>query len=176
MSSINISVEGFDELIAKIKQLIDQDKKSEVLMILRQVAKPTLDAAKTIVPVSRKQHVISGSRQKKTIQPGNLKRSLGYITGRKGNSAVNPTVYVGPRAKNPFDGWYGHFVHDGVNIYRKGYRRRHIGGGVNNHAAMSRTKAQPFMATAFSMTENTATADAEKRMEKFIQRRIDRLS
>jgi hypothetical protein len=37
--------------------------------------------------------------------------------------------------------FYGHFVHDGVNIYRKGFRRKR---GANAAAAVRRTTANPL--------------------------------
>lgn len=168
MNSINVKIEGFDKLVSQIKQLADQDKKQEVLLILRQIAKPTLDAARSMAPISKRKHVARG----KTIEPGSLKKSLGTITGRK---SVNPTIYVGPRAKGSFNGWYGHFVHDGVNVYRKGFKRKHSKGG-NASGAVSKTKGNPFLTKAYAITNGTVTADAENKMAKFIQRRIDRLS
>lgn len=169
MSSIKVDVEGFDRLVAQLKELSnDKDKRSEVLLILRQIAKPTLDAARSIVPVSKKSHVARG----KVIEPGNLKKSLGNITGRK---TINPTIYVGPRAKGVFNGWYGAFVHDGINVYKKGFKRKHT-AGANSHAAVGRTKGNPFLTKAFAMTEGIVTVDADRRMTKFIQRRIDKLS
>jgi hypothetical protein len=170
MSNISVNVEGFDRLVAQLKQLSDdKDKKSEVLLILRQIAKPTLDAARSIVPVRRS---YSSLKTKKTVMGGNLKKSLGNITGRK---TINPTIYVGPRVKGAFDGWYGHFVHDGVNVYNKGYKRKHT-AGANEHAAIRKTKGNPYLTKAFVMTEGVVTVDADRRMTKFIQRRIDRLT
>jgi hypothetical protein len=39
--------------------------------------------------------------------------------------------------------FYGHFVHDGVNIYRKGFRRKRK-RGANAAAAVRRTTANPL--------------------------------
>ncbi|WP_295093775.1 hypothetical protein [uncultured Flavobacterium sp.] len=168
MSRPIIEIEGFPELMAKIKMLSDpKDKKREVLIILRQVASVTLKTAQSLVPVSRKQHKARG----KLIQPGNLRKSLGNITGK----SENPTVYIGPRAKGSNDGWYGHFVHDGHNIYAKGYRRKRI-RGANMRAALKRTAGNPYMAKAYEATNGQVTADAEKKITAFIQRRIDKLS
>lgn len=169
MSSIKVDIEGFDRLIAQLKKLgDDKDKKPEVLLILRQIAKPTLSAAKSIVPVSKRKHIARGS----VIEPGNLRKSLGMITGKK---TINPTVYVGPRVKGSFKGWYGHFVHDGVNIYRTGFKRKRT-RGANAGGVKSRTQANPFLTKAYNQTNGTVTADAEKRMVLFIQRRIEKLS
>lgn len=168
MSSLGIEVKGFEELKRKIVLLSnDKDKKREMLMILRQIAKPTLSTAKVMAPISKKIHKVRGVM----ISPGNLKKSLGFITGKSGN----PTIFVGARVKGPNKGWYANFVHDGVNLYKKGFKRKHT-KGANNHAARSKTTADPFLTNAYSATKNVVTADAEKRMAKFIQRRIDKLS
>lgn len=168
-SHLQVNVEGYNELINKIKKLgDDKDKRRETLILLRQVAKPTLDTARTLAPVSKRAHWARG----KKIQPGNLKKSLGNITGR---SKTNPTIYVGARAKRKHDGWYAHFVHDGVNVYRKGFKRKRK-KGANTHAAIARTDGNPFLRKAYEQTKSSVTADAEKRFSKFLQRRIDKLS
>ncbi|MGQ7945011.1 HK97 gp10 family phage protein [Flavobacterium sp. WC2509] len=168
MNSPLMQVEGFAELQAKIRLLADdKDKRKEVLVILREVAKPTLQAAKSLVPIASKRHKARG----KWIDPRNLQKSLGNITGKQDN----PTVYVGPRAKGSFDGWYGHFVEKGVNVYRKGFKRKRK-AGANDHASVGKTKANPYMAKAYESTSGPVTADAERKMAVFIQRRIDKLS
>ena len=106
----HIDVQGFDELKEKIKKLADpRDKKREVLGILRQVAGATVARARQLAPVSKKPHVA----RKVLINPGNLKKSIGTITGRKGNAAINPTIYAGPRVKGNNKGWYGAMVEAG---------------------------------------------------------------
>jgi len=167
-SNIKIDVIGFDKLTSQLKQLAnDKDKKREVLIILRNIAKPTLNAARSLVPISKKPHKARG----KTISPRNLQKSLGNITGRQ----ENPTIYVGARAKGSNDGWYAHFVHNGRNVYRKGFKRKRI-RGANNTAAVRRTQGDPFLTKAYAQTNSTVTANAEKQMAAFIQRRIQRLS
>lgn len=163
-----MEVTGFKELEAKIRLLADdKDKRKEVLIILRQVAKPTLQAAKTLAPTASKKHYARG----KLIAPGNLKKSLGYITGKQ----ENPTIYVGPRAKGSNNGWYGHFVEYGHKLYngKKGSKSR---ANKRGSYAVGTTKATPFMAQANEATKGPVTADAEKRLAVFIQRRIDKLS
>ena len=169
MSKQLIEIKGFEELKSKILELSkDKEKKSEILMILRQVAKPTLQIAQSLVPVSRKPHYLRG----KLIQPGNLQKSLGFISSK----SQNPTVLVGARVKGQNNGFYAHFVHNGVNVYNKGYKRKRTYAGMNDHAAVSRTSANPFLTKAFEVTEGLVTSDAEKRITNFIQRRIDKLS
>jgi hypothetical protein len=174
MSSLNVNVSGFPELQAKIKALAnDKDKRREMLLILRQVAKPTLDASRQTVPVSKKPHI---GKYGQKIQPGNLKKSLGLIQGRKGQAKDNPTIYVGARVKGSFDGWYAHFVHERVNRYKKGYKRIRKKGANESAAIAVRVSRNPFLTKAYTQTQGRVTADAEKRMATFIQRRINRLS
>lgn len=176
MSDLQVDVQGFDQLVRKIKVLAnDKDKRREILMILKQISKPTLSAAKQNVPISKKAHLISGKRSKKLIQPGNLKKSLGHITGRKGSSKDNPTIYVGARVKGAQDGFYAAWVHEGHNVYAKGFKRKRK-AGANMGAAKSRTKANPFLRNAYNQTGGRVTAEAEAQFSKFLQRRIDKLS
>lgn len=169
MSRAFVEVEGFSELLAKLRLLADdKDKKKEMLLILRQVSSFTVKVAKGLVPVSKKKHVARG----KIIMPENLKKSIGNITGK----GVNPTIYAGPRAKGAFNGWYGHFVHDGVNIYNKGYKRKRSKGANNQSGVKKKTTGNPFMTKAYDMTEGQVTDDANVKFTAFIQRRIDKLS
>lgn len=168
MSNLAIEIKGFPELLKKIKELSnDKDKRREALALWREVAKPTLQAARLLAPTSKRVHVARKTR----ITPGNLKKSLGLITGK----SENPTILVGPRVKGNNKGWYGHFVHDGVNLYQKGFKRKHK-KGANNHAAKSRTQGNPYLDKAYQATQGRVTADAEAKFAKFIQRRIDKLS
>ena len=168
-SNIRVDVIGFDKLMLQLKKLSDdKDKRRETLMILREIAKPTIQAAKQLAPISKRSHIARG----KKIVSGNLKKSIGAITGRR---AKNPTIYAGPRAKGAFDGWYGHFVHDGHNLYKKGFKRKRK-KGANALGATGRTQANPFMTNAYKATNGVVTADAERKMAAFIQRRIDKLS
>lgn len=168
MSRALVEIEGYPELLAKLRLLSDdKDKRKEILLILRQVSNSTLKTARSLVPVSKRAHRARG----RLIQPGNLKKSLGNITGK----SQNPTIYVGPRAKGSNDGWYGHFVHDGHNTYAKGYVRRRV-RGANMSAAIKRTVGNPYMTKAYEITNGQVTADAENKITAFIQRRINILS
>jgi hypothetical protein len=174
MSRPVVEIEGFRELQELIKKIADpKDKRRELLLLLRQIARPTLQEAKRLVPVYRKPHLSSGKRTREIIQPGNLKKSLGFISGK----SDNPTVYVGARVKGGFKGWYAHFVHDPVNVYRKGFKRKRRGVGSNNNNAIAqRYKHTPFLRKAYQATDGQVTADAERKVAAFIQRRIDKLS
>lgn len=167
-----VQITGFTELQSKIQQLAnDKQKKNEVIAILRQVALSTVKAARNEAPVSNKPHKARG----KIISPGNLKKSIGTFVGKKGGAKENPTVYVGPRAKGTNDGWYGHFVEYGVNVYNKGFKRKRK-AGANNGAAIRTTKANAFMQRAYQQTGGKVTAESEQRVAAFIQKKIDKLS
>jgi hypothetical protein len=191
MSKPIIEIKGFRELQEKIKILSnDKDKKKEMLLILRQVANPTVRAAKGFVNNSRKPHLSSGKRTKQLINPGALRNSIGTITGK----AYNPTILVGPRVKGSFGGWYGHFVHEGHEIFNQRtstYTRNLKGRFLTNKVtgaltakkalkkgikSQGRTKSNPFMKKAAIATNLQVTADAEKKITIFIQRRINKLS
>lgn len=168
-----IDIKGFDELQRKIKQLAnDKDKRREILNILRQEAKSTVHAAKRFAPVSKKPHVVRGTR----IQPGNLRDSIGNITGK---NRERPTIYVGPRVKGKNKGWYGAMVEQGHNVYRTGFRRKkRTLGSTKRYAAqaINFVKPRPFMKPAYELTKGKVTRELEEKTAKFIQRRIDKLS
>ncbi|MCG9792485.1 HK97 gp10 family phage protein [Flavobacterium algicola] len=181
MSNSYVQITGFEELKEKVKLLAnDKDKKKEVLLILRQVAKPTVRAIKTATPVSKKSHVARGKR----ISSGNLQKSIGTITSK----SSNPTILVGPRAKNGNDGWYGHMVNSGHNIYRnsgnssktlKSGRKKSVLARVTNKRTgnkVNRVEGVNFQEKGYEQTKGNVTADAEQQFAKFIQRRINKLS
>jgi hypothetical protein len=178
MSKDLFEIEGFQELERKIKQLgNDKDKKKEILVILRKKARPVVRAIKQETPVSKKPHYARG----KLISPGNLKRSIGNITGKKGRSRINPTIYVGPRTRGVNDGWYGHFVHDGVNVYNEGFKPGKKAGdaarALSVRGAVSHTtQGNPFQERGWRKVKSGVIKDTERSMQRFIQKRIDRLS
>lgn len=168
-----VEITGFPELEKKIKALgDDKSKKREVIGILRQVANSTVKAARQTAPVRRS---YTNIKTKKTVLGGTLQKSIGTIVGKKGSAKDNPTVYVGPRAKGNNDGWYGHFVEYGVNLYNKGFKRKRK-AGANNAFAVRRTKGNPFMKNAYEQTKGAVTQDAEAKVARYIQKRIDKLS
>lgn len=172
MSRSLVEIEGFAELQQKIMNLADdRSKKRELISVLRQVAATTVRVAKQNAPVSRKPHKGRG----KTINPGTLKKSIGVIVGKKGSAKDNPVVFVGPRAKGSNDGWYGHFVEYGVNVYNKGFKRKRK-AGANNSAAVRRTKANSFMQKTYQQTGGKISDEAATKVAAFIQKKINKLS
>lgn len=201
MSSFNVEVTGFKELVNRLKQIADDPgKRREALLILRQIAQPTMVVARNLTPVSTRRassNIARFKRQKGdkrlvSKMPGRLKKSIGLITSKNKD---NPTILVGPRVKGAFNGydksgWYGHFVHDGHNVYRKGFKRDRTGNRLskkkgdnyltraqskNSKAAIGRTEPKPFLTQAYEQTEGKVTADAEAKFVKFVQRRLNKL-
>lgn len=158
MSKSIVDITGFKELNAKIKTLPDKVKKREMLKVLRIAAKPTVAAARQEAPVGDKVHKRYSRRDGSVLgvyDPGNLRKSIGNITGKKGLGRANAVLYVGPRSKGKkYDGYYGHMVHSGTKTQ----------------------SANPFMDRAYNRTKAQVTADTEKKVAKLIQRQIDKLS
>jgi hypothetical protein len=196
MSNFNVTVTGFDEIKGGIKEIIDdKSKKKEILLLLRRIAKPALLASKQFVPVQRSR---SNLKSRRTVIGGSLKQSLGFITGKKGNSKENPTIYVGPRVfkgkkkeksgRNTYgDGWYGHMVDGGHDIYRnpkkQAYVRKEGIRGRNSLARLttkhkgsvqSRVEGQFFMKKAYQATGSTAQDEAGSAVAKYFQKRFDK--
>ncbi|RZJ33725.1 MAG: hypothetical protein EOO51_12600 [Flavobacterium sp.] len=185
--NFHVDVKGFPELKAKILALSnDKRKKTEIIGILRQVASSTVVAARNNAPVSQKAHLVSGTRSRKIIQPGALKKSIGVIVGKRGAAVENPTVYVGPRAKGNYDGWYGAMVEAGHNVYQnstsykswgKNKTRNTLsrvrGKGKNN--SVSFVQGTFYLKRAYESTGGTVTADGVAKVAKYIQKKIDQL-
>lgn len=181
MSRSLVEITGFVELQRKLMLLADdKKKKAPVLRILRKVAQGTVKVAKRKAPVAKKAHWIGGKRTKKKIIPGNLKKSIGVITGKKGAARTNPTVYAGPRTKGANDGFYGNFVEYEHAIYNKGFKRKRSASAKarlhNASGVKSKTTAIPFMRDTYNETKAQVTAETEKGVVAFIQKEIDKLS
>ena len=170
MSKSIVEIQGYDELVKKIKNLPVKAKRSEVLKILRRSARSTVKEAQNQAPVSKRPHKIRG----KEIRPGNLKKSIGVQTARR---SKNPMVVVRPRSTKAYDGFYGRaFVIFGHNVYRKGFKRNRRGNRLKNAKGAKRVvRANPFMNRAYQRTEGKVSNDALASTEKYIQKLIDRL-
>ena len=185
-----VEIKGFDELREKIQLIAnDKDKKRQMTQILKQVSKLSVNAAKANVPVQRS---YSNVKSKRTVVGGSLKKSIGNIVGKKGRSKENAVVYVGPRVykgskfskagRNKFgDGWYGHMVDQGHDIYqnRKRGNKQSILKRVNKRNkgfSAKRVEGAFFMEKAFALTKGMVTSAAEEKIAKYIQYKIKRLS
>jgi len=155
MSKQFVEIKGFKELQRKIALLgDDKSKRKEVEKILGQVANSSVKVAKQLAPVSKKPHVQKRKGQAfgVYITPGTGKKSIGKRTMRR---AKNPTVYVSPRSTRKADGWYlRQFVIPGTKKIR----------------------ANSFIDRAYNQTKGGVTVDAEKRVTRYIQKQINRLS
>lgn len=101
---IDIDVEGFEELRAKLKRLPDKVKGREIEKIMRRVAKPALAAARQEAPEGK---------------TGALKKSL-RISRIRFRDAALAGVKVAPNRKKAY---YAHFVEYGRKITGKGKTR-----------------------------------------------------
>lgn len=181
MSRPVTEISGFRELQEKLKRLAnDKQRKAEVIKVLRAVASGTTRVAKNNAPKSKKPHLISGKRTRRVIQPGNLKKSIGVIVGKRGKAKENPTVYVGPRAKGNNLGFYGNFVEYGHNIYKAGFKRKRSASAKarqhNTAGSSKRTAANPFMAKTYAETKGHVTAETEQKVVAIIKKSINKYS
>jgi hypothetical protein len=164
--SVEIQVEGFSELRQKIKRLgNDKTKRKEVNKILGQLANPTLKAARNLAPVGDGTIKVKGKRyRRKKRQIGKIVYQDPYQAGQGKKSIAKktmtrstiPMVTISPRSRKSADGFYlRQFVIPGTkNIKRKNF----------------------FLDQAYKQTKGTVTAKAERRMAKYFQKQIDRLS
>lgn len=143
-----IEIKGFKELKQKIKRLPDKIKRREMLKIMGQLANPTVKAARGFTPIGTNQHTRDSG------QPGNLRKSIGKRTGKRGTERINAVVYVGPKLKGKYKGWYAHFVAKGT----------------------VKLKGNDFMAKGFAATKGRLTKEAEIKTAKYFQKQINKLS
>ena len=154
-----VQITGFKELQAKIKKLSnDKDKRKEVLAILRNSAKSTITVARSLAPKDT----------------GVGAKSIRFEVMRR---AKVPMGIVGPRSRGKYDGWYmRQFVIPGHNIYRTGFKRNRRGNRkANARGAKSKVAPNYFMNRAQDTTQKQVEGKAIPQMERFLQRRIDRL-
>lgn len=137
-------LDGWDRFLKAVQSLPDKQKRSELLKIMRRVARPTVNAAKAFVP----------KREKK------LERSIGVITSR---SRTYPSVYAGPRVKGSHEGFHGHLVEFGT-----GPRVRKDGSYAGQ------MPAQPYMRPAYEQTKGQAVSLASNLVSRQMQKTIDK--
>lgn len=168
MAKALVEITGFKELQSQLKKLDDKVKRKELVKILGQVANPTVKAAKRLAPLAKPISVGGKTYKRKRRQvnkvlvqseytTGFAKKSIGKKTMRR---AKNPMIVVRPKdiaigGKKKYGGWY--------------VRQMLIRG-------TKYIKPNPFMDKAYDETKGKVTADSEKRVTRYIQRQIDRLS
>ena len=161
----DIDFEGFDEVQNCLKQLPEMARVKTLLAAQRKAAKPLVKTAKQLAPkANRSQTEWFGSRRK--IAPGVLKKSIGYITNRKGKY---PGIDVGPRTskgrkKSKFDAWWAHFVEFGTAAFtvRKGKLKGKVFPGQ---------AAQPFMRPAYDQHKD----DIPRIMAEELRKGVDKI-
>ena len=149
MSKSLVEITGFKELYRQIERLPDKVKRKELLKIYGQIANPTLKAARAFAPLG----IVKHTRDKSA--PGNLRESIKKRVGRKEDEKINAVLYVGPSLKGKNKGWYAHMVEGGTSR------------GITPN---------PFMKKALQATQAGVTRESEKRVAKYIQKQIDKLS
>ena len=112
----DITITGVDDLIKRLEGLAkDGTKKREVNKAQRRAFKRSsmISIARRNTPVGDSPHFSDrGGKRGRMYTPGNLRDSVGLITGR---SKRFPNIQLGYQAGNKRrnDGWYGKFVHEG---------------------------------------------------------------
>lgn len=147
-------IEGFDQFQKAVQDLPQRQKRTEILKLLRRVAKPMRTAARNAAPVvdpkrlPRYRYTKGGG--KVPIPPMNLKKSIGIFNGK---SKTYPNVLVGPRTRGTkYLGYYAAWLEYGtVNM-----------------------PAQPFMEPAFNQVKSQSIALAEKEVAAHMQKMIDK--
>lgn len=152
MARLDITeVRGFDNLNRKLKKLTDRVKRTEVLKVMRRLARP----------------VVSAYRQNLPKDSGTLQRSVAVktIPGRKTNG--NPAVAVVPGKSGRNDAFYKFMiVPKGTRL---GSRRRGSRKGKTTVVPAARNR------TINAMESGLVTQASEKTAE-YVQKQIDRLS
>ena len=148
---------GAKEMELLLRKLPDQPFTGRAMtFILKKAAKPLIQAMKRHVKVSSKKTWAKGSfsTRLKFHRPGELKRSIGIVTGK---NKKRPLLSIGPRfgkkAVGGNDGWYFHFLEYGT----------------------SKMSALPFIRPAYDGTKNMIQriieADFEKLLDEFVEKR-----
>lgn len=102
---MTMRVEGMDDIIAKVRRLINTTRPAVVTAALEAGGEVIAEEARRLVPV----------------RTGNLRESIGVATGGLNYSALSLSkagisVEIGPRQgrDEPHDGFYGHMVEFGT--------------------------------------------------------------
>ena len=169
MSKQLVEIKGFQELQRKIRLLGDDKAKTKVMRrILGQAANSTVRAAKTLAPVDgglkvrdkvykRKKRQVRRVVVQEQYSTGFAKKSIGKKVLTR---ARNPMIVVRAKdisigSKKKYGGWY--------------VRQMLIRG--TKHIS-----ASPFMDKALAQTKSGVVKDLERRMERYIQKEINKLS
>ena len=144
-------VEGFEELNRKLKKLADSAKRTEVISILRRLARP----------------VVATYRSKLPNDEGVLQRSVGVRAVPKRFTGGNPAISVRPGKRGRNDAYYMFMIiprGSSPGSTRRGSRKR-----LNTVVTTARDKTIRAM-------EGGLVENAEKETAKYIQKKIYKLS
>lgn len=152
MARIDVTqVEGFDRLNLKLKKLTDRVKRTEVLKLMRRLARP----------------VVVNYRLQLPKDSGTLQRSVAVKTVPSRKSGGNPAVAVLPGKRGRNDAYYKFMVvPKGTEL---GSRRRGSRKGKNNVVPDARDRTINAM-------ESGLVQQASEKTAEYMQKQIDRLS
>lgn len=157
-----VKIEGFDALNRKLKQLPDRVKRTEVIKIQKQVAKPIIKAYSAALPVGEKDKKRFG----RTYVKGTLSKSVKAETVASRHTGGNPSIVIRPAKKGKYDPWYRFMV------VKKGQKTGGIQKGSRQGINTVVEEARNKTVSANAIAEKQA---ADK-TAKYIQKQIDRLS
>ncbi|WP_422858775.1 HK97 gp10 family phage protein [Flagellimonas sp. S174] len=152
MASLDFfKVDGFEDLNKKIKLLPDRVKRTELLKIQRQLAKPIQKAYERNLPVNI----------------GTLSRSVAIKTVSVRRSGGNPVINVVPGKRGRNDAYYRFMVIPKGS--RPGSRQRGSRKGLNSVVPEARDRT-------LSQVESGVVKQSEEKVSAYVQKQIEKLS
>jgi len=144
-------IEGFDVLNKKLKRLEDSVKRREVLSLQKKLAAPVRKRYGENMPVAS----------------GTLSKSVSVRTIPSRKSGGNPAIAVVPGKRGKNNAYYKFMVIPKGSS--PGSRKRGSRRALNTVVTLARNRT-------LSQMENGLVASSEKEVQKYMQKKIDRLS
>jgi len=144
-------IEGFDVLNKKLKRLEDSVKRREVLSLQKKLAAPVRKRYGDNMPVAS----------------GTLSKSVSVRTIPSRKSGGNPAIAVVPGKRGKNNAYYKFMVIPKGSS--PGSRKRGSRRALNTVVTLARNRT-------LSQMENGLVASSEKEVQKYLQKKIDRLS
>lgn len=152
MAKIDVTqIEGFDVLNKKLKRLEDSVKRREVLSLQKKLAAPVRKRYGDNMPVAS----------------GTLSKSVSVRTIPSRKSGGNPAIAVVPGKRGKNNAYYKFMVIPKGSS--PGSRKRGSRRALNTVVTLARNRT-------LSQMENGLVASSEKEVQKYLQKKIDRLS
>lgn len=152
MAKIDVTqIEGFDVLNKKLKRLEDSVKRREVLSLQKKLAAPVRKRYGENMPVAS----------------GTLSKSVSVRTIPSRKSGGNPAIAVVPGKRGKNNAYYKFMVI--AKGSSPGSRKRGSRRALNTVVTLARNRT-------LSQMENGLVASSEKEVQKYLQKKIDRLS